>query len=268
VQWALLFNALSYVVSFAAIRSVPSRSPEATPNRQRHGQSGLRAEFVAGLRFFRGNKTLMTLLPVAMIAQCGVAPLETLNVFFVTRNLHASTHLYGYLGMALGVGGVIGALCTGPLVRRYGARAVAWAGISLLGVLLVVYSRQTVFAAGLVLLFLLALPMAMASTALAPLLLEAAPREYVGGLGGQCALIRSSAESSRSDPDLIQAAGHSGGRGGTSANRGQVSGGGLLNQVGRPAGPVHQEAGGEVLGPGPQRGVCVCGLEDRRAGVP
>jgi len=268
VQWALLFNALSYVVSFATIRSVPSRSPEATPNRQRHGQSGLRAEFVAGLRFFRGNKTLMTLLPVAMIAQCGVAPLETLNVFFVTRNLHASTHLYGYLGMALGVGGVIGALCTGPLVRRYGARAVAWAGISLLGVLLVVYSRQTVFAAGLVLLFLLALPMAMASTALAPLLLEAAPREYVGGLGGQCALIRSSAESSRSDPDLIQAAGHSGGRGGTSANRGQVSGGGLLNQVGRPAGPVHQEAGGEVLGPGPQRGVCVCGLEDRRAGVP
>ena len=180
VQWALVFNAMSYVVSFAAIRSVPSRAPDVAPDRQRHEQPGLRAEFVAGLRFFRSNKILMTLLPVAVIAQCGIAPLETLNVFFVTANLHASSHLYGYLGMALGVGGVIGALCAGRLVRRYGACAVTWAGISLLGVLLVVYSRQTVFAAALVLLFLLALPMAMAVTAFAPLLLEAAPREYVG----------------------------------------------------------------------------------------
>ena len=183
VQWALLFNALSYAVSFAALRSVPSRRAEdgaaaqAAPGARR---PGVRAEFVEGLRFFRGNKTLMTLLTVAVIGQCGNAPLDTLNVFFVTRNLHASAHLYGYLGTALGVGGVIGALCTGRAVRRFGARTVTWAGIVLLGVLLIAYSRQTVFAAALVLLFLLSFPMTMVNTAVAPLLLGAAPRELVG----------------------------------------------------------------------------------------
>jgi MFS family permease len=180
VQWALLFNALSYVASFAAIRSVPSRAPDATPGQPGQRPGSLLTEFVAGLRFFAGNKTLVTLLTIAVIGQCGIAPLDTLNVFFVTRNLHASAQLYGYLGMVLGVGGIIGALCAGLLVRWFGARTVTWTGIIALGVLLAVYSRQTVFSAGLVVLFLLAIPMAVINTAVAPLLLGAAPRKYVG----------------------------------------------------------------------------------------
>ncbi len=180
VQWALLFNALSYVVSFFAIRSVPSRSPEAISGRPRPEHGGMFTEFAAGLRFFRGNKTLVILLSIAVIGQYGIAPLDTLNVFFVADNLNASTHLYGYMGMALGIGGVIGALCTGRMVRWFGARNVTWVGIVLLGFGLAVYSRQTDFTAGLVLLFLLAIPMTMVNTAVAPLLLGAAPREYVG----------------------------------------------------------------------------------------
>lgn len=180
VQWALLLNALSYAVSFAAIRSVPSRAPAAAPGQRGGKRAGVLADFTAGLRFFGGNKTLVTLLSIAVIGQCGIAPLDTLNVFFVTRNLHAPAHLYGYLGMALGVGGIIGALSAGRMVRWFGARTLTWAGIVLLGILLAVYSRQTVFLAGLALLFLLAIPMTMVNTAVAPLLLGAAPREYVG----------------------------------------------------------------------------------------
>lgn len=179
VQWALVFNALSYLVSFVAIRSVPSRAPEVTPDR-RVESAGLRSEFVAGLRFFRSNKILMTLLSIAVIGQIGIAPLDTLNVFFVTDNLNASAHLYGYLGMALGIGGVLGALCTGRMVSWFGARTVTWVGIVVLGVLLIAYSRQTVFPAGMVVLFLLAIPMTMVNTAVAPLLLAATPREFVG----------------------------------------------------------------------------------------
>jgi MFS family permease len=180
VQWALAFNALSYAVSFVAIRSVPSRAPEATLHQHGRKRASVRSEFAAGLRFFVGNKTLVTLLTIAVIGQCGNAPLDTLNVFFVTMNLHVSAHLYGYLGMALGAGGVIGALGAGRMVRWFGARTVTWAGIVVLGSLLALYSRQTVFSAGLVVLFLLAIPMAMVNTAVAPLLLGAAPREYVG----------------------------------------------------------------------------------------
>jgi MFS family permease len=180
VQWALLFNTLSYVVSFMALRRVPRTAPEVTPARPRPERPGVRAEFVAGLRFFRGSKILVTLLLVAVVAQLGVAPLDTLNVFFVSSNLHASAHLYGYLGMALGIGGVVGALCTGRLVRWFGTRTVTWAGIVVLGVLLVAYSRLTVFSLAVIVLFLLAIPLTAVNTTVAPLLLGAAPREFVG----------------------------------------------------------------------------------------
>ncbi|NUR29118.1 MAG: MFS transporter, partial [Catenulispora sp.] len=195
VQWALLFNTLSYAVSYWALRSVPSRSEEPEPAggsgagavagaeasaRSQKPRGGLFAEFAEGLRFFRGNRTLVTLLTVAVIGQCGIAPLDTLNVFFVTGNLHASTQLYGYLGMALGVGGLVGALGTGLMVRRFGARTVAWTGIVTMGVLLAGYSRLGSFWAALIVLFLLAIPMTMVNTAVAPLLMGAAPREFVG----------------------------------------------------------------------------------------
>jgi len=78
------------------------------------------------------------------------------------------------------VGGIIGALCGGRMVRWFGTRNVAWAGMFVSGVLLAIYSRQTILPAGLVMMFLLALPEGMVNTAVAPLLLGAAPREYVG----------------------------------------------------------------------------------------
>ena len=180
VQWALLFNALSYAVSFVAIRSVPSRAPKATPGEHGRKRTGVFTEFAAGLRFFGSNKTLVTLLLISVMGQWGAAPLGTLNVFFVTRNLHASAHEYGYLGAAFGAGGIIGALCSGRVVRWFGTRNVAWAGMLVSGVLLAIYSRQTILPAGLVMMFLLALPEVVVNTAMAPLLLGAAPREYVG----------------------------------------------------------------------------------------
>jgi len=48
------------------------------------------------------------------------------------------------------------------------------------GVLLAIYSRQTILPAGLVMMFLLALPEGLVNTAVAPLLLGATTREYVG----------------------------------------------------------------------------------------
>lgn len=180
VQWALLFNALSYAVSFAAIRSVPSRAPKSAPGEHGGKRTSVFTEFAAGLRFFGSNKTLVTLLLISVLGQWCVAPLGMLNVFFLTRNLHSSAHEYGYLGAAFGAGGIIGALCSGRAVRWFGARNVAWVGMFASGVLLVIYSRQTILLAGLVMMFLLALPEGLVNTAMAPLLLGAAPREYVG----------------------------------------------------------------------------------------
>jgi MFS family permease len=179
LQWALLLNAASYVVSFIAIRSVelePSADQAGTGARQ----TGLRTEFLAGLRFFRRSRTLVALLVIAVIGQFGMGALNTLDVFFLTANLHASSHLYGYLGTALGVGGILGALCAGRVVKWIGARRTAWIGLILGGALIVVYSRQTAFLGGIALLFVLSVPITMLNTAVAPLLLGSTSREYVG----------------------------------------------------------------------------------------
>ncbi|GLY85239.1 MFS transporter [Actinoallomurus iriomotensis] len=180
LQWALLFNALSYAVSYFAIRSA-EMGPEVVRRGEPAGErAGLRREFVAGLRFFAGNRFLMALLALAVIGQCGVGSLNTLNVFFVTGNLHASAHLYGYLGMALGLGGIVGALCSGQVVQRIGARRTTWIGLLVSGVLLIAYARQAQLVSGIVLLFVFAVPLTMLNTAMSPLLLAAAPRGYTG----------------------------------------------------------------------------------------
>ncbi|MFG2332637.1 MFS transporter [Streptomyces sp. NPDC048604] len=184
LQWALLFNALSYAVSFVAVRSVrvpaSGGGPAGGSEGQQPASGGLFGEFVAGLRFFARSRFLVALLVLAVIGQFGVGALNTLNVFFTTDNLHASARLFGYLGMAMGVGGIVGALCAGRVVQWIGARRATWIGLLVSGALLVLYSRQTGFLGGVAFLFAFAIPLTVLNTAMAPLLVAAAPAAYRG----------------------------------------------------------------------------------------
>ncbi|MFF2949876.1 MFS transporter [Kitasatospora sp. NPDC057965] len=185
LQWALLFNALSYLVSYLAIRGadltpVGSAAATAKQRAQAAERRGLFQDFTAGLRFFARNRFLVALLLLTVIGQLGTGALSTLNVFFATRNLHASAELYGYLGMAMGIGGIAGALAAGRVVQWIGARRTTWIGLMASGVLLVLYSRQTAFPGAVALLFVFIVPITMLNTAMAPLLLAATPQEFRG----------------------------------------------------------------------------------------
>ena len=87
IQWALLINALSYAVSFFAVRSVHFPVPEAAvpatgePSRK----PAWRAEFAAGVKMFAGNRFLVALLTVAVISSLGTGALTPLLVFFMSR---------------------------------------------------------------------------------------------------------------------------------------------------------------------------------------
>jgi MFS family permease len=179
-QWALAVNAASYVVSYLAIRCLRLAPGPRSPAPAEAGSSGLYAEFSAGLRLFARNRFLVTLLTVTMICQCGTGAIGALNVFFVTRDLHASSGLFGIAETAMGVGFIIGALAAGRMVRWIGARALTWSGLLATGVLAAGYALQRSFPAGLIMLAIYAIPIAMLNTAVAPLLLDAAPREYLG----------------------------------------------------------------------------------------
>ena len=179
LQWALLVNVVSYVVSYLAIRSARHEVVAARTERVK-GRAGLGRELTEGIRFFAGSRFLVALLILAVIGQLGTGTLTTLNVFFVTGNLHAPSDLYGYFGTAIGAGGIVGALCAGRAVAWVGARRATWIGLVLGGVLLFVYSRQTTVPAGLTMIFLLIVPITILNMAMSPLLLAAAPKEYSG----------------------------------------------------------------------------------------
>ncbi|GAA1394510.1 MFS transporter [Kitasatospora putterlickiae] len=186
LQWALLFNALSYLVSYVAIRGAdltpvaPAAPKPAGTAAKAAERPGLFKDFTAGLRFFGRNRFLVALLLLTVIAQLGTGALSTLNVFFATRNLDVSAELYGYLGMATGIGGIAGALAAGRVVQWIGARRTTWIGLMASGALLVLYSRQTGFPGAVALLFVFIVPITMLNTAMAPLLLAATPQEFRG----------------------------------------------------------------------------------------
>jgi MFS family permease len=178
-QWALAANAISYIVSYLATRFL-RLAPGSGPPAARAGETSLRAEFSFGLRLFARNRFLVTLLTVTTICQCGTGAISALNVFFVTSDLHASSRLFGVAETVMGIGFIVGALVAGRMVRWMGARALTWSGLLAAGVLAAAYALQRSFPAGLVLLGFYAVPIAMLNTAVAPLLLDAAPREYMG----------------------------------------------------------------------------------------
>lgn len=184
LQWALLLNALSYAVSYVVIRSIGADRKAAATEKPGSGAtaqpSSLLREFSAGIRFFRRSRFLVALTVLAVIGQFGTGALSTLNIFFATDNLHMPVHLYGYIGTAMGLGGIVGALCAGRVVQWIGASRTTWVGLIVSGLLLFVYSRQTGFVGGVVLLFVFTVPLTTLNTAMAPLLLDAAPAEYRG----------------------------------------------------------------------------------------
>src|SRR5262249_22687196 len=78
---ALALDALSCVASFLAILMVHIPAPAA---RGIQGQSSsVRRELADGLRFFAGNRVLMTVLVVVLLVMLGGGALNALDFFFV-----------------------------------------------------------------------------------------------------------------------------------------------------------------------------------------
>jgi len=144
------------------------------------GPRAIMREFGAGLRFFRGERVLMTLLITTVVVTLGGGAIDALNIFFVTRNLHAPTAFYGFLGAAQGVGAIAGAVLAGLFADRVGVARTFWLSLLLAGVILLAYARMTSFLPAAILLCAIGVPVAALNVALGPLLLHVTPREFVG----------------------------------------------------------------------------------------
>lgn len=168
VRWALLLNALSFVVSFLAVRAV--RAP-ATPEQLREAP-GPEHRRVAGAprgrRRDRAQPPAVSTLVKVVVAALGTGGLNALGAFFVVENVRADPQWYGTLGAAVGAGSVVGAMASGCLAARLGSARIFSLCALLVGALIVVYARLTDLWPAVVLLGALGLPLAALKTVFMP----------------------------------------------------------------------------------------------------
>jgi MFS family permease len=178
VQWALVIDAISFAISFAAIRSIKVSTTQRMPEASQ--RAGFRADFRTGLQFFATNRILVALTTGVVICTLGTGALNALSVFFLRDNLHAAPGWLGTLYAAISIGAIGGALLCARAVRRIGAARVFWLAMVLGGLLLLAYSRLTELPPALVIVALVGCVFGALNAAAPPLLLALIPQQIMG----------------------------------------------------------------------------------------
>jgi len=178
VQWALLFNMLSFVVSSFMLFLI--HVPESSTKIDVQKRADFLAEFRIGFVFLLKTQILRTLLILSFIAMLGGGILYALDIFFVTQNLHTPPSLYGVLDTAVGAGAILGAILASIFAQRIGLTRTLWSSVIALGVCIIIYARLTSFLPAIGILFLTGIPFAALDVAVGPLLLHATPKHLIG----------------------------------------------------------------------------------------
>ncbi len=178
VQWALLINALSFLISFGTLLFI---HPPATDSKKETEQkNSFLQEFRAGLHFYTHNTALMTILIAAGLFIIGAGIVNTLNFFFITENLQASGAMFSYINAGFGAGAIFGAILAIQGAKRLGVRNMFWLSLLFTGLLLIFYAQSTSPVLALLIFFFLGMPNAATNAMLNPLLLEVTPGEFIG----------------------------------------------------------------------------------------
>lgn len=176
--WALAINALSFAGSFLALLAI--RPPTLLAQPAGAQRSSMLGELGAGIGFFARSRVLMTLLVTCILVMLGGGALNTLDVFFVTRNLHTPLSAYGVLDAVFGAGALLGAVVLSIFAQRIGVARTFWLSLLAIGLLMMVYARLTALAPALVVLFFVGVLNAGINIALGPIVLHVTPRALVG----------------------------------------------------------------------------------------
>jgi MFS family permease len=175
---ALLANAGSFCISMILIAATSPNAARA--HEHEPGVSSFLTELGEGLRFFAGDRVLVTLLISVMLVMLGAGCINALDIFFLRQNLHASTQLFGLLNGVAGLGLLVGAVACSLFAARIGIARLFWIGLVSLGLLVLVYARLTSFAPAVAIIFLIGIPNAAVNVVIGPLLLRVTPQHLVG----------------------------------------------------------------------------------------
>lgn len=178
VQWLLLLDMISFVFSFFSLSFIQA-SQSAAIVRQKSAKHFLE-ELLSGFMYALDDRKIVVLSITTATGMVGAGALNALDLFFLSQNLHTSQRFYGVLDMVFGIGLVVGALLANMLIKHVGRLRIVWSSQILIGILIIAYSRMTMFLPATILLFLAGVPLAVTTIAVDSLLLQIIAREMLG----------------------------------------------------------------------------------------
>ena len=178
VQWALLFNALTFLVSFLCVRAV--HVPSAATSVNQTDKADFWRDFIEGLNFSFKNRVLQVLYVTIVVASLGAGAINSLMIFFVTDNLHVSVTNVGLLDGFFGVGVIVGSVLVSTLSSKVKITQLFTGAILGFGVLFLLLARTTNIFVALGILLLLGVAQATINIAIVPIALGSVPRDMLG----------------------------------------------------------------------------------------
>lgn len=176
--WALLVNALSFVVSFLAVLAI--QAPPAARSVAKGAKGHFGREFRDGLGYVAGHPVLRTILISEILTWLGFGALQSLGYFFITGNLHAPASDYGVLGAVFGIGAIAGALLVTFFGKRIGLVRLFWVALFTSGLFVIIMSHVTSLYPALAAAFLFGVSTTAILVSASPLALDETSREFIG----------------------------------------------------------------------------------------
>jgi MFS family permease len=177
-QWTLAFNAASFVVSYLTILAI--RAPKAARSVASGERGHFGRELASGMRFYARSRVLKSLLISGVVIMAGAGAINSLDIFFVTGNLHTQQELYGVLSAVMAVGMILGSVLAAVFAERVGYARSVWLSLLVMGALITAYSRLTSFGPAVALMGVLGVFQAALNVAIGPLMLSVTPRALIG----------------------------------------------------------------------------------------
>lgn len=178
VIWALVLNALSFVVVFLASSAIqaPPSAHSVAPGETSH----FSREFLDGLGYVVQHVVLRTILIAEVLTWLGFGALQSLGYFFITGNLHAPASDYGFFGADFGVGAIVGAVLVGIFGQKIGLVRLLWMSLVTSGIFVIIMSHLSSFYIALGAAFLFGISTTAVLVTAGPLMLDSTSREFVG----------------------------------------------------------------------------------------
>ena len=177
IKWVLAADLMSYLISCATIWAIAKSRGHSTPGNE---PQRFWPDFRAGLHLFVTQPVLRTVAISLAVAMFGIGILQSLNVFFVTQQLHATVSWFGYLQAAFSAGSILGGAIGMFWVGRIGLARAYTSSLCAVGMVLVLYAWIDRFWLALCIFGLLGIPNAVNNIAASPLMLKVTPTAFVG----------------------------------------------------------------------------------------